>query len=51
MRVKIEVKRERGPERDEYSVQEREYLGGYGDEDKTRTRQGQGQGQGKDEAR
>ena len=38
MRVKIEVKRERRPERDEYSVQEREYLGGYGDKDKARTR-------------
>ena len=38
MRVKIEVKREQGPERDKYSVQEREYLGEYGDEDKARTR-------------
>ena len=48
MRIKIEVKREWGPERAEYSVQEREYLGGCGDKDegrlRTRRRQGQGQG-------
>ena len=38
MRIKIEIKREWGPERDKYSVQEREYLGGYGDEDEERMR-------------